>query len=389
MDSSDVDRNAAPIVLAHIARIVSPILFVLGAGSSLLAGDYPLETVFLLTALSLLGCCAAVLIEKSETPDLLFATVATLCCIIASWLLQIGPSAPVAAVLALSTTLVSGAAAAIAASVFLTRAKLWWIPLIFAGLAVSVAAMTPSASQGSILGTAFTWFGVLITAAVLTSSINGGMRRVRELAQSFALERAATELEGQRRASARLLHDTVLASLTLLAHGGRGIPEEELRMQTMADASLLARLRAGEVPSPESSGSYSLQGSSAVGFSTALQEVRARFASAGLAIEVSGNTADDLAPNVRSDLMLALIQCVENVRRHAGVDTVSVSFTGDETCVQVLVVDAGVGFDPSAVSSTRLGFAESVIERLAVHGGDARVFSAPGAGTTIVLRVPR
>ena len=43
----------------------------------------------------------------------------------------------------------------------------------------------------------------------------------------------------------------------------------------------------------------------------------------------------------------------------------------------------------SAGPAERLGFKESVVNRLREVGGDAKLFSAPGSGTTVVLEAPR
>jgi signal transduction histidine kinase len=48
-----------------------------------------------------------------------------------------------------------------------------------------------------------------------------------------------------------------------------------------------------------------------------------------------------------------------------------------------------VGFVLDDVDSASLGFKESVVARLKEVGGQARLFSTPGSGTTVVLEVPR
>jgi hypothetical protein len=48
-----------------------------------------------------------------------------------------------------------------------------------------------------------------------------------------------------------------------------------------------------------------------------------------------------------------------------------------------------VGFTLDDVDSARLGFTESVVGRLKEVGGKARLFSAVGSGTTVVLEVPK
>ena len=54
----------------------------------------------------------------------------------------------------------------------------------------------------------------------------------------------------------------------------------------------------------------------------------------------------------------------------------------------VRVADNGRGFDPAQVPSGRLGVRVSIIELVTNLGGDARVESAPGKGTTVVIRWP-
>ena len=46
-------------------------------------------------------------------------------------------------------------------------------------------------------------------------------------------------------------------------------------------------------------------------------------------------------------------------------------------------------FDERCAAVAKLGFTESVVARLRDVGGNARLFSAPGSGTTVVLEVPR
>jgi signal transduction histidine kinase len=61
----------------------------------------------------------------------------------------------------------------------------------------------------------------------------------------------------------------------------------------------------------------------------------------------------------------------------------------DERDITVFVRDTGVGFDPSAVPDDRRGLADSVIGRMARHGGSGAVRSAPGEGTEVELRLER
>ncbi len=87
--------------------------------------------------------------------------------------------------------------------------------------------------------------------------------------------------------------------------------------------------------------------------------------------------------------LFSISECLENVRTHAGVALALVTITEDERAVRAMITDAGRGFELDSVDAARLGIKESVIARLAEVGGSARLFSSPGAGTTVLLEVPR
>ena len=57
--------------------------------------------------------------------------------------------------------------------------------------------------------------------------------------------------------------------------------------------------------------------------------------------------------------------------------------------VTAYVRDRGKGFDLDAVEPGRVGVRESIIGRMARHGGRAEVHTAPGDGTEVVLEVGR
>jgi signal transduction histidine kinase len=84
----------------------------------------------------------------------------------------------------------------------------------------------------------------------------------------------------------------------------------------------------------------------------------------------------------------ALEQCLVNVVRHAGVTEAWLAAAADAGEVSVTIVDEGVGFDPDAVPHDRLGLSESVVGRLERCGGTVRVWSSPGAGTSVHVTIP-
>ncbi|MET0860261.1 MAG: ATP-binding protein [Microbacterium sp.] len=223
----------------------------------------------------------------------------------------------------------------------------------------------------------------------LRSSFPRVMRRISSIGRAHNVERRASETEAQRHRDARLLHDTVLATLTLLAHSGVGVPAAALRSQAESDGLLLKRLRLGETPQPRSSGEYTLTNTAELALGGTLEALKGRFGSMGLDIDWHGSGQIGLPGKKLEAFILALSECLENVRRHSGVNEAHVTLSDDGEIVRGVVTDAGSGFDPATVPHGKLGFADSVVARVRDSGGSVRVFSAPSAGTTVVLEMPK
>lgn len=233
------------------------------------------------------------------------------------------------------------------------------------------------------------WILAGILGYWLSASVPRAARRIFSIGRAHRAERQASETEAQRRQGARLLHDTVLATLTLLAHSGLGVTASALQQQAGDDARLLRQLRLGASPVPQSSGSYNLEQTEESILGTTLESVKQRFGRMGLEVSWHGTGQVLLPSEVLDAFLLALAECLENVRRHAGVTDAHVTITDDETTVRAMVTDAGVGFDLKDIDEARLGFKDSVVGRLKEVGGNARLFSSPGSGTTVVLEVPK
>ena len=233
------------------------------------------------------------------------------------------------------------------------------------------------------------WAIAIVFGYWVGASVPRAARRIHSIGRAHRAERQASETEAQRRQSARLLHDTVLATLTLLAHSGLGVSADALRIQAGDDARLLRQLRLGGTPVPQSSEHYNLEPVEESALGHTLESVKQRFGRMGLEVSWHGTGQVLLPSDVLDAFLLALAECLENVRRHSGVTDAHVTITDDDTTVRAMVTDAGVGFSLTDIDAARLGFKDSVVGRLKEVGGNARLFSSPGAGTTVVLEVPR
>ncbi|KQQ05476.1 MULTISPECIES: sensor histidine kinase [unclassified Rathayibacter] len=232
------------------------------------------------------------------------------------------------------------------------------------------------------------WAVLTAAARWLAASVERAHVGTARLRTAHAAERRSSESEARRRYDARLLHDTILGTLTLVAHRGEGVAADTVQAQAAADLGLLRRLgRPGaEEVRPVDSDPVPLP--------AAFAALERRFEAVGLEIawhttRAVGPADDALAASALDALVRATGECLENVRRHSGVLAVDVTVAEDPETVRVAVSDAGRGFSPDEVPAGRLGLAESVVARLEAVGGDVRVFSAPGAGTTVLMSVPR
>jgi signal transduction histidine kinase len=268
------------------------------------------------------------------------------------------------------------------------------ILLVIVGAAASTGLVQFSTIHPTVVSTTplaviLGWVLSTVLGFWLSASVPRAARRIYSIGKAHRAERQASETEAQRRQGARLLHDTVLATLTLLAHSGVGVAPEALRQQASEDARLLRQLRLGATPTPESSGPYNLTPVEETPLGTTLESVKQRFGRMGLEVSWHGTGQVLLPSDVLDAFLLSLAECLENVRRHSGVTQAHVTITDDATTVRAMVTDAGVGFNLEGIDDDKFGFRESVIGRLREVGGNARLFSSPGAGTTVVLEVPR
>ncbi|MCJ1699548.1 histidine kinase [Rathayibacter festucae] len=269
------------------------------------------------------------------------------------------------------------------------RRLLLLLPVLVPSVVVSVLVAEEAMLSNALVQSLLPWGTLAGFALWISTAVPRVVRRIDSIGNAHRVERQASETEAQRRQGARLLHDTVLATLTLLAHSGRGVSEDALRRQAAQDAQLLRQLRLGGTPTPSASGSYQLTSVTASPAATSLEDVRDRFGRLGLEVVLHGSGEVVLEGAALDSFLLALAECLENVRRHSGVESADVTITEDEQTVRAMVTDAGAGFDIATVPATKLGFKESVVARLADVGGRTRLFSSPGSGTTVVLEVPK
>jgi signal transduction histidine kinase len=87
-------------------------------------------------------------------------------------------------------------------------------------------------------------------------------------------------------------------------------------------------------------------------------------------------------------LVAATREAMVNAAKFGAGSPVDVYAEASDDAVQVFVRDRGPGFDLAGVPADRRGVRESILGRMARHGGRAAIHSAPGAGTEVELTLP-
>ncbi|GAA5217292.1 sensor histidine kinase [Streptomyces thinghirensis] len=243
---------------------------------------------------------------------------------------------------------------------------------------------------------------VLLLQGTLSAGMFMLLRRAARSADSALVAKAEARANELARAAARAderdqqrrLHDTVLATLTMVSTGAITGHSTVLRDRAVADLRVIRALGAGTDASADPTGSAAPHGTTTplVRLDTALRAA-AFAARPGLPpLTVELGTVPVLLPlprRVLTALVDAVAEALTNVARHSGTITAQVRVEPAGTGVIVKVLDAGRGFDPTTVPAHRRGLRESIRGRMVAVGGDALIETRPGDGVHVTLRWPR
>jgi len=248
-----------------------------------------------------------------------------------------------------------------------SRTSLGVALVIAAGIAFLSATGSLSAARDVVLS-------VLVVAVVLAVIFFPWVLR---LVRSLTEERAERVRSQERAEMAAHLHDSVLQTLALVQQRSddpRAVAALARRQERELRAWLSRRApAAGDPPRL------------AAALETAASEVERDH---GVAVEVVAVGDADLdAPG--EALVAAAREAMVNAAKFGGGSTVDVYAEALDGEIQVYVRDRGPGFSPDDLPADRRGVRESIVGRMARHGGKGEIHSAPGAGTEVELTLPR
>ena len=217
--------------------------------------------------------------------------------------------------------------------------------------------------------------GVLATAGIV-----GGLALITgpfwlRMGRDLTSERRRRIRSEERAEVAAHLHDSVLQTLALIQRNAED-PRAVVTMARRQERELRGWLFENEQDQPDA------------------QTLAAALARAGEEVEgLHGVTIDVVAvgdlpldDRVRA-LVAAAREAMVNAAKWSGDASVSVYAEVREGDVSVFVRDWGAGFDLGAVAADRHGVRESIVDRMARHGGKAVIKTSPGEGTEVELRL--
>lgn len=193
------------------------------------------------------------------------------------------------------------------------------------------------------------------------------------------------DLENQfEQRAAAIVHDTVLSDLTVVMTTA-GALDDRARDRLRADVATLADatwLR-------ESAPALGIESPDA-GLRNGLLRLVSLYQWRGLTVDVADDSEHVVRFSTETSAVAgaALAACLDNVLNHSGVTTAEVVLGSTPEEVTIMVVDNGVGFDPEAVPTDRLGIRSSIVQRIESLGGSVRIFSRPGHGTSVLFAIP-
>lgn len=232
------------------------------------------------------------------------------------------------------------------------------------------------------------WFVVIGCLAVLRADRLRGRDSQSEIYRAARDEMLADVRRVFEARATALLHDTVLNQLAVITTSQSAL-SPAARAGIRADLEMIVGQEWFDIPSSDNEASRA-GASDEINRVTRLRAVIDDAAAGAVTVELSGESAalDTLDAEAFNEFSRAIGQCIANVRRHAETDSAEVVLGGSSDEVSAMVIDAGTGFVLDARTDGRLGVGTSIVGRLETIGGSATVWSQPGKGTSVLLRVP-
>jgi hypothetical protein len=183
------------------------------------------------------------------------------------------------------------------------------------------------------------------------------------------------------------IHDTVLNHLAVVAASAPGPLSDDLRQQVEQD---IASLDTGDWLGPVAQGDGRPDRDAPGVLPPGIRGAVSVGSALGLEVALTGVLPDLALLSDEQDgaLGLAVTQCLVNVQKHSGTRLAEIAVHRAADELVVMVIDGGQGFDVTRVGADRMGLRSSIRGRIESVGGTVQIWSTPGRGTSVILRLP-
>ncbi|MDH2423883.1 ATP-binding protein [Sphaerisporangium sp. TRM90804] len=247
-----------------------------------------------------------------------------------------------------------------------------WVRTAIGLLLVVVGAIGFLAAQGQL---ADARPGLVFTAVVVGGLVLIAAPWLTALWKELQKERRERIRQEERAEMAAHVHDSVLHTLTLIQRNAQD-PFEVTRLARSQERELRNWL-------------YQPKADADASMAAAVRRVAAEIEDEhGIPIEIVCVGDCELEDNLRA-MLQAVRQAMVNAAKYAGAPVISVYAEVEADEVTLFVRDRGKGFIIDDVPEDRMGISQSIIGRMERHGGSARIKTAPGEGTEVMLTMRR
>jgi signal transduction histidine kinase len=218
--------------------------------------------------------------------------------------------------------------------------------------------------------------GLLATVGIVTGLVLVFGPWWWRLGKDLADERRSRIRADERAEVGAHLHDSVLQTLALIQRNA-GDPKSVVSLARRQERELRSWLH-GEPMRPLSDS-----------LSAAIEQLSSEVEELhGVAVDEV--TVGDCPLDERLQALVgATREALVNAARWSGASTLAVYAEAEDDLVSVFVRDRGKGFDPAAVGEGHHGISDSIVGRMARHGGTATITSVSGEGTEVELVMRR
>lgn len=248
-----------------------------------------------------------------------------------------------------------------------------------------------SSAEASIAGGLLLARGAIYAfVGYVIGKLIGAQRSHQQDLAHAAMTREQLATSNERARLARELHDTLAHTLSAVAvqlEGARSLWDDDAdRAKAMVDQSL-ASTRTGLTEARRAIQALRASPLEELGLSGALRQLGAEAAEThAIAVDVAGvEDVGTVRPEVEHAVYRIAEESLTNAMRHAAPSVVEVTLSRRWSRIRMEVSDDGAGFDPDVATPDGHQGIVGMRERAELVGGELRLESGSGSGTTVVF----